>query len=205
MTDTNTGVRVGKPVADFTLDTFDPETGDFGQFNLEKNKKAGKWTILFFYPADFTFVCATEFMALAERYAEFKENGAEVVTVSCDTKFTHLAWQRHEGELKDVKYPMGADPTGKVSRQFGVYMDEAGVTLRGTFIISPKGDLLSAEVNALNLGRNVDELMRKFKANVHMAKHGDEACPANWKKAGDKTLKPSAKMVGKVHEAMKAK
>lgn len=128
--------------------------------------------------------------------------GAEVVTVSADTKFVHLAWQRDEKMLKDVKYPMGSDPTGKVSRMFGVYDDETGLALRGTFIISPEGKLLNSEVNYYNMGRNVDELMRKFKANLHLSKHTNEGCPAKWKEEGDKTLKPSAKLVGKVFEAL---
>lgn len=127
--------------------------------------------------------------------------GAEVITVSTDTKFVQLAWQREEKMLKDVKYPMGADPTGKVSRMFGVYDEATGLALRGTFIISPEGKLLNSEVNFYNMGRNIDELMRKFKANLHLSKHTDEGCPSKWKEEGDKTLKPSAKMVGKVYEA----
>jgi peroxiredoxin (alkyl hydroperoxide reductase subunit C) len=129
--------------------------------------------------------------------------GAEVVTVSADTKFVHLAWQREEKMLKDVKYPMAADPTGKVSRMFGVYDENTGLALRGTFVISPEGKLLNSEVNYYNMGRNVDELMRKFEANLHLAKHADEGCPSKWKEEGDKTLKPSVKMVGKVYEALK--
>lgn len=127
--------------------------------------------------------------------------GAEVITVSTDTKFVQLAWQREEKMLKDVKYPMGADPTGKVSRMFGVYDEATGLALRGTFIISPEGKLLNSEVNFYNMGRNIDELMRKFKANLHLSKHTDEGCPSKWKEEGDKTLKPSVKMVGKVYEA----
>ncbi len=129
--------------------------------------------------------------------------GAEVITVSTDTKFVHLAWQREEKMLADVKYPMAADPTGKVSRMFGVYDDATGLALRGTFIISPEGKLLNSEVNYYNMGRNIDELMRKFKANLHLAKHTDEGCPSKWKDEGDRTLKPSAKLVGKVYEALK--
>ena len=129
--------------------------------------------------------------------------GAEVVTVSCDTKYVHLAWHRDEGMLKDVTYPMGSDPTGDIGRAFGIHDEEKGLHLRGTFIISPQGVLLNSEVNFFNLGRNVDELMRKFKANLHLAKKTAEACPAQWKVQGDKTLKPSAKMVGRVAEAMK--
>lgn len=131
--------------------------------------------------------------------------GAEVITVSTDTKFVHLAWQREEKMLKDVKYPMGSDPTGKVPRMFGVYDEDTGLALRGTFIISPEGKLLNSEVNYYNMGRNIDELMRKFKANLHLSKHTDEGCPSKWKEEGDKTLKPSAKMVGKVYEEYEGK
>lgn len=129
--------------------------------------------------------------------------GAEVVTISTDTKFVHLAWQRDEKLLEKVKYTMGSDPTGKISRMFGVYDENTGLDLRGTFIISPEGKLLNSEVNYYNMGRNIDELMRKLKANLHLAEHTNEGCPAKWKEEGDKTLAPSAKMVGKVYEALK--
>jgi peroxiredoxin (alkyl hydroperoxide reductase subunit C) len=128
--------------------------------------------------------------------------GAEVLTVSRDTKFVHLAWQREEKQLANVKFQMGSDTTGKLARMFGVYDEATGLSLRGTFIISPEGKLLNAEVNYFNLGRNIDELMRKFKANLHLAKYTAEGCPAKWKDEGDKTLKPSAKLVGRVHEAL---
>jgi peroxiredoxin (alkyl hydroperoxide reductase subunit C) len=128
--------------------------------------------------------------------------GAEVITVSTDTQFVHLAWQNSEKELRDVKYPMGADPTGKLSRQFGVYDENTGLALRGTFIISPDGTLFNSEVNFYNLGRNIDELMRRFKANMYLARKATEACPSKWKDEGDKTLEPNAKMVGKVWEAL---
>lgn len=128
--------------------------------------------------------------------------GAEVAAVSTDTKFVHLAWQQHELELKNVKYPMGSDPTGNLSRMFGVYDEKTGLALRGTFIISPDGTPLNSEVNFYNMGRNIDELMRKFKANMYLARKTSEACPSKWKDEGDKTLKPSAKLVGHVHEAL---
>ena len=124
------------------------------------------------------------------------------MTVSCDTKFVHLAWHAFEEELADVTYLMGADPTGKLARKFGVYMKEAGVPLRGTFLISPDGTLVLSEVNFLNVGRNIDELMRKLKANIYLSKKPAEACPSKWKDDGDVTLSPSAKMVGKVKEAL---
>lgn len=129
--------------------------------------------------------------------------GAEVITVSCDTQFVHLAWQEHEKELADVKYPMGADSTGKLARQFGVFLEDEGLALRGTFIISPEGKLMNSEINWLNMGRNIDELMRKFKANIYLSRKSDEACPSKWNDEGDATLTPSAEMVGKVHEALR--
>ncbi len=128
--------------------------------------------------------------------------GAELVTISCDMQFVHLAWQRHEKELQNVKFPMGADPTGNVARMFGVYEEGAGLALRGTFIINPEGTLLNSEVNFFNMGRNIDELMRKFKANLYLQKKSDQACPAKWKDEGDQTLTPGPKLVGRVHEAL---
>jgi NADH-dependent peroxiredoxin subunit C len=129
--------------------------------------------------------------------------GADIITVSTDTQFVHLAWQRSEKELANVKYSMAADPTGAVSRMFGVYNDENGLDLRGTFLINPEGKLLNSEMNFYNVGRNIDELMRKFKANIYVARKPNEVCPSKWKDEGDKTLvNPGAKMVGKVHEAL---
>jgi peroxiredoxin (alkyl hydroperoxide reductase subunit C) len=129
--------------------------------------------------------------------------GCDLVTVSTDTQFVHLAWQRDEKELANVKYPMGADPTGKLTRMFGVYDENTGLALRGTFIINPEGMLFNADFNWYNIGRNIDELLRKFKANVYVARKTNEVCPSKWKDDGDKTLvNPGAKMVGKVHEAL---
>lgn len=129
--------------------------------------------------------------------------GAELVTVSTDTVYVHLAWQRDEKQLAGVRYPMGSDRTGALSRMFGVLDETTGNALRGTFIINPEGILMNSEINYYNLGRNVDELMRKFKANLHLARKTDEACPARWKDEGDRTLvNPGAKMVGHVHEAL---
>ena len=127
---------------------------------------------------------------------------AEVVTVSCDTQFVHLAWKRDEKELADVAFPMGADPTGRIGRMFGVYDDGSGLTLRGTFVVSPDGTLMNSEVNFYNMGRNIDELMRKFKANLYLSRKATEGCPSKWKDEGDATLQPGPDMVGKVHEAL---
>jgi peroxiredoxin (alkyl hydroperoxide reductase subunit C) len=129
--------------------------------------------------------------------------GCDVVSISTDTKFSHLAWREHEKELAKVTYPMGADPSGRLSRMFGVYDEATGLALRGTFIINPEGTLLCSEMNFYNLGRNIDELMRKFKANVYLARKTDEACPSKWKDEGDRTLTPGAAIVGRVYDALR--
>ncbi len=198
-------VRVGQQVPDFEMDVYNPKSHQFEKVSLADLKKNKKWTVLVFYPADYTFVCPTELADVADKYAEIEKAGAEVISVSTDTKFVHLAWQREEKLLANLKYPMGADPTGKVSRLFGVYDEATGLALRGTFIISPEGKLASSEVNFYNVGRNAAELLRKAQANAYLATHPEEACPANWSKGG-KTLKTAnneATLVGRVAEALK--
>ena len=195
-------IAVGQMVPNFEMETFDPRRQDFGKISLQDVMAKKKWLILFFYPADFTFVCPTELNDLAKVHDELNKLGCEVVAVSTDTKYAHLAWQREELLLKDVKYLMGSDTTSTVSRIFGVYDENSGLALRGTFIISPEGKLAAGEVNYYNVGRNAEELLRKLKANVYLATHPNEACPARWQE-GDKTLTPSAAMVGKVYEALK--
>jgi NADH-dependent peroxiredoxin subunit C len=197
----NTSIKNGESVPDFKMVAYDPGMNDFTEVHLESLKKQRKWFILFFYPADFTFVCPTELADLASKHDELKSIGAEVVSISTDTKYSHLAWRQSERLLKNVKYLMGADPTGKISKMFGVFDEETGLALRGTFIINPEGKLVASEINFNDVGRNADELVRKVKANIHIALHPDEACPAKWEH-GEKTLKPSAKLVGKVYEAL---
>ncbi len=194
-------LSVGAVVPDFKMETYEPSEGVFGEFSLAEQKAQGKWTVLVFYPADFTFVCPTELADLAEKHAELDALGVKVVAVSCDTKFAHLAWRNSERLLEQVKYTMAADPTGKVSRMFGVHDEGSGLALRGTFLISSVGKLVSSEVNFYNVGRDMGELLRKLKANVHLEKHPAEACPARWQ-PGQQTLRPSEKMVGKVYEAL---
>ncbi|RMD58687.1 MAG: peroxiredoxin [Nitrospirae bacterium] len=197
------GLRVGQSVPDFEMNTYEPATGKFGTFKFSENKAKGQWTILFFYPADFTFVCPTELKDVGDKYEEIKKLGAELVSVSTDTWFVHLAWQRDEKLLENIKFPMGADPTGNVSRLFGVLDESIGLAYRGTFIIDPDGVLQSSEVNALNVGRNADELLRKLKAFVYVREHPEEVCPAKWDE-GKKTLKPGTgeEMTGKVYEVI---
>jgi peroxiredoxin (alkyl hydroperoxide reductase subunit C) len=192
-----TSVSVGATVPDFTMETYEPAQGDFGSVSLADLKKAGKWTILVFYPADFTFVCPTELADLADQQDKLAALGAHVVAVSTDTKFAHMVWRNTEGLMKNVKYTLAADPTGTVSRLFGVYDGGSGLALRGTFIINPEGKLVSSEVNFYNVGRNAEELVRKMEANVHLLANPSEACPAKWT-PGAKTLKPGKDIVGNV-------
>ena len=199
----DTCVKIGQVVQNFEMAVYDPLKRDFAKISLDEVKAKKQWLILFFYPADFTFICPTELKDLADKHMELKSSVCEVVSVSTDTKFSHLAWQQSEKLLQDVKYLMGADPTGTVSRLFGVYDEATGLALRGTFIINPEGKLVASEVNFYNVGRNASELVRKAKANIYVSGHPDEVCPANWTE-GKKTLKPSAKIVGKVYEAIAA-
>ena len=202
MMEANRIITVGMDVPDFTLETYDPVKDKFGTVSLDAIRKEKKWTVLFFYPADFTFVCPTELADLAEKHEALKKLNVEVISVSTDTKFVHLAWHRDELLLEKVRFLMGADPTGAVSRIFGVYDAETGLALRGTFVISPEGKLVTSEVNFYNVGRDADELLRKMEANAYLLTAPAEACPAKWK-PGDKTLTPSEAMVGKVFEAVR--
>ncbi len=195
-------VRVGQRVPNFEVEVYDPKTLSFGKVSLENLLRERKWVVLFFYPADFTFVCPTELADLAEHYEELQSMGVEVISMSTDTKYAHLAWHRAEKLLEKVRYLMGADPSGKISRLFGVYDENTGLALRGTFIINPDGLLVGSEINFYNVGRNAEELVRKMKANTYLISHPEEACPAKWKE-GEKTLKPSQELVGRVYEVLK--
>ena len=157
----------------------------------------GKWSVVFFYPADFTFVCPTELGDLADNYDEFKKMGVEIYSVSTDTHFTHKAWHDTSETIKKIQYPMIGDPTGAISRNFEVMIEEAGLAERGTFVIDPDGKIQIIEVNAGGIGRDAGELLRKVKAAQYVAAHPGEVCPAKWKE-GDATLAPSLDLVGKI-------
>ena len=157
----------------------------------------GKWSVVFFYPADFTFVCPTELGDLADNYAEFKKMGVEIYSVSTDTHFTHKAWHDTSETIKKIQYPMIGDPTGLLSRNFEVMIEEAGLAERGTFVIDPAGKIQIIEVNAGGIGRDASELLRKVKAAQYVAAHPGEVCPAKWKE-GEATLAPSLDLVGKI-------
>jgi NADH-dependent peroxiredoxin subunit C len=162
----------------------------------EANLK-GKWTAFVFYPADFTFVCPTELGDLADLYPEFQKIGLEIYSVSTDTHFTHKAWADASDTIKKIKYPMLADPTGNISRNFDVMIEEEGLALRGTFIINPEGVIKAAEINDLGIGRSAADLLRKAQAAQYVAAHPNEACPASWT-PGEATLTPSLDLVGKI-------
>ena len=157
----------------------------------------GKWAIFFFYPADFSFVCPTELEDLANHYEELQKLGVEVYSVSTDTHFVHKAWHDASETIRKIKYPMLADPTGALSRAFGVMIEEEGMAYRGTFLVNPEGKIKIAEIHDNGIGRNADELLRKVEAAQFVASHPNEVCPAKWKK-GEATLKPSIDLVGKI-------
>ena len=158
---------------------------------------AGKWSVFVFYPADFTFVCPTELEDLAELYDEFKKLDVEIYSVSTDTHFSHKAWHDTSEAIGKVKYPMIADPTHVLSRNFEVLIEEEGVALRGTFVVNPEGQIKAMEVHDNGIGRVASELLRKVKAAQYIAKNPDEVCPAKWEE-GAETLKPSLDLVGKI-------
>jgi peroxiredoxin len=160
-------------------------------------KGKGKWSVVFFYPADFTFVCPTELEDLATNYAEFKKLGVEIYSVSTDTHFSHKAWHDTSDAIKKIDYVMVGDPTGTITRNFGVMIEEAGLADRGTFVVDPDGKIQIVEITAGGIGRDAQELLRKVKAAQYVASHPGEVCPAAWKE-GEKTLAPSLDLVGKI-------
>jgi len=157
----------------------------------------GKWSVVFFYPADFTFVCPTELGDLADHYAEFQKLGVEIYSVSTDTHFTHKAWHDTSDTIAKLQFPMIGDPTGKLSRNFGVMIEEEGLALRGSFVISPEGQIKIVEIHDNGIGRDARELLRKVQAAQYVASHPGEVCPAKWT-PGAETLAPSLDLVGKI-------
>lgn len=157
----------------------------------------GRWSVFVFYPADFTFICPTELEDLAERYDEFKKIGVEIYAVSTDTHFAHKAWHDTSPAIKKVRYPMLGDPTATLARNFDVLIEDEGLALRGTFVVNPEGQIKACEIHDNGIGRDAAELLRKVKAAQYVASHPGEVCPARWKE-GEKTLKPSLDLVGKI-------
>ncbi len=169
-----------------------------GQFvPVSEATAKGSWSIFFFYPADFTFVCPTELGDLADVYAEFKALGVEIYGVSTDTHFTHKAWHDTSETIARVQYPLIGDPTGTLTRNFDVMIEEEGLALRGTFVVDPEGRIKLMEVHDNGIGRDAKELLRKVQAAQYVASHPGEVCPAKWT-PGAATLAPSLDLVGKI-------
>ncbi|HEY9572738.1 MAG TPA: alkyl hydroperoxide reductase subunit C [Pusillimonas sp.] len=169
-----------------------------GKFvDVSDESVAGKWSVFVFYPADFTFVCPTELEDLAEQYEAFKKIGVEIYSVSTDTHFSHKAWHDTSDAIGKVQYPMIADPTHVLARNFEVLIEEEGIALRGTFVVNPEGEIKVMEVHDNGIGRVATELLRKVKAAQYIAAHPGEVCPAKWEE-GAKTLTPSLDLVGKI-------
>ncbi|MDE6314115.1 MAG: peroxiredoxin [Lachnospiraceae bacterium] len=183
--------KINREIADFKVQAF--VGGEFKE--ISKADVLGKWSIFFFYPADFTFICPTELEDLADKYQDFKNINCEIYAVSCDTHFVHKAWHDVSKTIQKIQYPMLGDPTGTITRGFDVMIEDEGLAERASFIVNPEGKIVAYEVIAGNVGRNAEELFRRVQASQFVAEHGDEVCPAKWK-PGEKTLKPSLDLVG---------
>jgi peroxiredoxin (alkyl hydroperoxide reductase subunit C) len=186
-------IKIGQTIPDLTLEAY--HQGKIKKIKLSDYK--GKWLVLIFYPADFTFICPTELEEAAEYYPEFQKLGAEILSVSTDTVFVHKAWHDHSPSIKKIKFPMLADPTGKLCKEFGTYIEEEGLSLRATFIVNPDGKLVAYEMHDNSIGRSIKETLRKLQAAKFVREHKGQVCPASWE-PGKKTLKPSLKLVGKI-------
>jgi len=186
-------IQIGQKIEDFTTEAF--HDGETKKINLSDYK--GKWVIMLFYPADFTFVCPTELEEAANLYDEFKKENAEILSVSTDTVFVHKAWHDNSPTIKKIKYPMIADPSGKICKQFNTYLPEEGLSLRGSFIIDPDGILKAIDVHDNSIGRSSEEILRKLQASKFVRENKGLVCPASWK-PGSKTLKPGLDLVGKI-------
>lgn len=185
------GNLINKAVDDFKVQAY--HRGGFVE--VTKEDILGHWSVFFFYPADFTFVCPTELGDLADYYEGFEEAGCEIYSVSEDTHFVHKAWADASDTIKKIQYPMLGDPAGKLARFFGVLVEEDGQALRGTFIVNPEGKIKAYEIHDMGIGRNAEELLRKVQAAKFVEEHGDQVCPAKWK-PGEETLTPSLDLVG---------
>lgn len=182
---------INKEISPFTAQAYQE-----GRFEtVTREDVLGKWSVFFFYPADFTFVCPTELEDLAQMYDRFAEAQCQVYAVSTDTHFVHKAWHDASERIRKIRFPMLADPTHSICRDFEVLIEGDGMAERGTFIVDPEGKIVSYEVSAGNVGRNAAELLRKLQACQFVREHGDQVCPAKWQPGGE-TLTPSLELVG---------
>jgi len=188
---------INTSIKPFNAKAYHPKD-EYGEFiDITEESVSGHWSVFVFYPADFTFVCPTELSDLADHYEELKKLNVEVYAISTDTHFSHKAWHDSSESIKKIKFPMIADPTGALARNFDVMIEEEGLALRGTFIINPEGKIKTMEVNDLGIGRSATDLVRKVQAAQHIEANPNEVCPASWK-PGAETLKPSLDLVGKI-------
>ncbi len=186
-------LRIGEQIPSMELEAYQNDT----IIRIDLAKQKGRWVVLLFYPADFTFVCPTELAEAAALYGEFKEEGAELMSVSTDTVFVHKAWHDNSDSIKKITYPMLADPTGQLCRALGTYIEREGLSLRGTFIFDPDGKLVAMDIHSNDIGRNAHEILRKVQAAKFVRENKGLVCPASWKPGG-KTLKPGMDLVGKI-------
>lgn len=184
---------INTKLMEFEADAY--QNGEF--IKVTTDDVLGKWSIFFFYPADFSFVCPTELGDVQDHYAALQAIDCEVYSVSTDSHFVHKAWADATDTIGKIQYPMIADPTGKISRFFGVMDEEAGQAYRGSFVVNPRGEIKAYEIHDMGIGRNADELVRKLEAAQFVEEHGDQVCPANWKPGAD-TIAPSLDLVGKI-------
>jgi peroxiredoxin len=186
-------LKINEKVPDFEAEAYQDDKIKKIKFSDYK----GKWMVLVFYPGDFTFVCPTELQELGHLYEDFKKEKAEVFSVSKDTVFVHKAWHDNSQAISKVTYPMIADPSGRLCREFGTLPDDEGMSLRGSFIIDPDGVLKAMEIQDTNIGRNMKELLRKLQASKFVREHKGNVCPVSWE-PGEETLKPGLDLVGKI-------
>lgn len=178
-------LQIGRQIPDLELEAY--QTGNMKKIRLSQYR--GKWLILFFYPADFTFVCPTELKDMSDHYAKFRKAGAEVVSVSTDSVFVHRAWADQHEDIKKIQYPMASDRPGKLSRMMGTYDDNKGISIRASFIINPEGRIVAVEMTDEAIGRSAAELLRKLEAAVAVRDSDGGFCPANWH-TGDEMITP---------------
>ena len=186
-------VNINDEAPDFAEEAF--VNGEIKKIRLSDMR--GKWVILFFYPSDFSFVCPTELGDLAKHYEEFKKQGAEIISVSTDTKFVHKAWHDTSDTIKKISFPMLADPARRVSRSYWTLIEDEGLCLRATYLIDPNGIIKAFEFHDNDIGRNVEETLRKLQAAKFVHENKGEVCPMNWK-PGQKSFTPSMDLVGKI-------
>ncbi len=182
---------IGKPLEPFRV--YGYCQGESRQYTREDI--LGSWSVLFFYPADFTFVCPTELKELGQLHEDFAREGCRIFSVSEDSHFVHKAWADASETIRALPFVMLADPAGALARQFGVLLEEEGQALRATFLLNPQGEVVLYEVHAPSIGRSGQELLRKVQAARFVAEHGDQVCPASWE-PGAETLTPSLDLVG---------